>query len=99
MVIAIIFSLHILFIIYIFIKKSKKDNLSAALIDVALIIILFSVGWALATMLSKIFWEPQGFGKQFDRNAISLSILTIAEYFFYRFYYNDLFTTSDGKEK
>jgi uncharacterized membrane protein YhdT len=99
MVIAIIFLLHAVFITYIFIKKLKSTNLSSALIDLLLIIILFSVGWSIATMVTKIFWDPSGFGKYFDRDSISLTILTVVEYFFYRFYFKDLLPTSNGKER
>ena len=99
MVIAIIFLAHILFAGFVFIKKLRMLNLSSALIDIVLIIILLSVGWSLTTMVSKLFWDPAGFGKHFDRDTISLTILTIAEYFFYRFYYKDLFITSSEKEK
>ena len=50
-------------------------------------------------MVCKLFWEPIGFGKHFDRDTISLTILTIVEFFFFRFYFKDLLTTSSGKEK
>jgi hypothetical protein len=99
MVIAFIFLVHILFVFYILFKRWKKESISSALIDLVLIIILFSVGWSISTMVCKLFWEPIGFGKHFDRDTISLSILTIVEFFFFRTYYKDLLTTSNGKEK
>ena len=90
MVIAFIFLLHIVFTIYFFIKKQKSDSLSAAFIDLILIIIIFSVGWSISTMVCKIFWEPIGFGKYFDRDTIALTLLTVGEFFFYRVYFKDL---------
>ncbi len=90
MVIAFIFLIHIIFTIYIFIKRQKSDSLSAAFIDLILIIIIFSVGWSVTTMIAKIFWEPIGFGKYFNRDAIALTLLTIGEVFFYRIYFKDL---------
>ena len=99
MVIAIIFLAHIIFIALIFYKKYKLNGVGSAIIDVVLIIILFSVGWSISTMVSKLFWDPIGFGKYFNRDAISLSLLTIAEYFFYKIYFKDLFATEVGKEK
>jgi uncharacterized membrane protein YhdT len=103
MVIAFIFLVHLIFTIYIFIKKWKQNSIGEALIDLVLIIILFSVGWSITTMISKLFWEPIGFGKYFDRNTIALTILTIGEFFFYRTYYKDLSkknnTTANEKEK
>jgi len=99
MVIAIIFLAHIIFVSFIFFGRLKRDNISSALIDIVLIIILFSVGWSISTMVCKLFWDPIGFGKYFDRDTISLSLLTITEYFFYRIYFKDLLSTEDGKEK
>jgi len=99
MIIVIIFLLHIIFIGVILYKKTKKESFGSSLIDLALIIVLFSVGWSLSAMFVKIFFSPVGFGKYFDRDSIALSFLTIVEFFFYKFYYKDLFTTSSGKEK
>ncbi|PID59812.1 MAG: hypothetical protein CR986_04520 [Ignavibacteriae bacterium] len=98
MVIAFIFLLHIVFIIYVFIKRTKKDSIKSALIDLTLIIILFSIGWSLSTMITKLFFGPSGFGKHFDRDTISLTLLTITEFFFYKMYFKDMFT-SDEMEK
>lgn len=90
MIIALIFLLHIVFTIYIFRKKWKADSLSSAFIDLILIVIVFSVGWSVTTMLVKLIFEPEGFGKLFDRDTIALSLLTIGEFFFYRIYYKDI---------
>ncbi len=90
MVIAFIFLIHIIFTGYVFYKKWKYDSSSSAFIDLVLIIIIFSVGWSVSTMIVKIFWEPEGFGKYFDRNTIALTLLTIGEFFFYRIYFKDL---------
>ena len=99
MVIGAIFLIHIIFAIFIFYKRLKSDSITAALIDLILIIILFSIGWSLSTMVCKLFWDPIGFGKHFDRDTIALTILTIVEFFFFRFYFKDLLTTSSGMEK
>lgn len=103
MVIALIFLIHIILTVYIFTKRWKQNTISEALIDLVLIIILFSVGWSITTMISKLFWEPIGFGKYFDRNTIALILLTVGEFFFYRTYYKDLTqrknTTANGTEK
>lgn len=99
MVIAIIFLLHLIFIGFVFYKRWKNDSLSSAFIDLLLIIIMFSIGWSLTTMISKLFWEPIGFGRYFNRDTISLTILTIGEFFFFRIYFKDLLTTEDEKGK
>ena len=99
MIIAAIFLLHIIFIIYIFFRKWKQDSISSALTNLGLIILLFSVGWSVSTLIINIFIDEAGFGKHFDKNTLVLTILTIGEYFFYRIYYRDLFIIAGGKEK
>ncbi len=98
MVSAIIFAGHLIFVLYIFTKKWQDDSLSAAFINLALIIILFSVGWSISTSLVKLVIEPKGLGLYFNRDDISLTLLTIAEYFFYRMYYGKEKTTTEAAD-
>lgn len=97
MIIALIFSIHFIFALIIFTKKWQTENISAAFLNIGLIAILFSVGWSIAGIITKLFIEPKGLGTFFDRDTITLTILTVGEYFFYRIYYNDL--TGAYKEK
>jgi formate hydrogenlyase subunit 3/multisubunit Na+/H+ antiporter MnhD subunit len=103
MITALIFSAHLVFIAVIFTKKWQDESLTSAFINLALIIVLFAVGWSISTSVVKLVIDSKGFGLQFDADAISLTILAIAEYFFYRFYYkedkdNARITTEDDKE-
>lgn len=95
MITSIIFFGHLFFSLMIFTKKMQDENLSSAFQNVALIAILFSVGWVVTGIISKLLMEPEGFGIYLDRDAFSLIILSIAEYFFYRMYYRGLFTEVD----
>ncbi len=99
MISALIFCGHLFFVLYIFTKKWQDESLSSAFINLSLIIILFSVGWSVTTSVVKIFFESKGFGLHFDADTISLTILSIVEYFFYRFYYREKGTTEDDKGK
>jgi len=90
MVTAFIFFAHLFFALYIFTKKWQNENLKSAFLNLVLIGILFSVGWTVTTMIAQIFMEPEGFGIQFNRDTFSLTILSIAEYFFYRIYYKEV---------
>jgi formate hydrogenlyase subunit 3/multisubunit Na+/H+ antiporter MnhD subunit len=89
MITALIFSAHLIFITVIFTKKWQDESVSSAFINLALIIVLFAVGWSISTSVVKLFIDNKGFGIQFDADAISLTLLSIAEYFFYRFYYRE----------
>ena len=99
MITAFIFFVHLIFALVVFTKKWQDDNLASGFQNIALIGILFAVGWTITGMIAKLVMEPKGLGMQFDRDTFSLALLTIAEYFFYRFYYNEEPTAADmGKQ-
>lgn len=89
MITAFIFFAHLAFMTVIFTKKWQDESLSSAFINMALIILLFSVGWSVTGMLAKAVMEKEGLGIFFDRDTFSLTMLTIAEFFFYRIYYRE----------
>ncbi|HPN39505.1 MAG TPA: hypothetical protein PL041_13975 [Melioribacteraceae bacterium] len=98
MIAGFIFFLHFLFILIIFSKKWQNESISSAFTNSILIIILFAIGWSLATFLTKLIIDTKGFGVYFDRDSISLVILTFGEYFFYKMYFGKDFI-EDGTEK
>ena len=97
MITAIIFFAHFIFTLIIFTKKWQEEGISSAWMNVGLIVILFAVGWTVTGMIAKILMEQEGLGIHFDRDTFSLTLLTIMEVFFYRFYYKNT-VTEDGKE-
>ncbi len=97
MISALIFAGHLIFTAYIFTKKWQDESLSLAFINLALVVILFTVGWSISTSVVKIFFDQKGFGIQFDADTISLTLLTIVEYFFYKFYYADDKPATEGE--
>lgn len=99
MISAFIFFAHLMFVLVIFTKKWQDESLSSAFINIALIIILFSVGWSISTTVVNLIFEQKGLGLHFDADTISLTLLTIVEYFFYRFYYREEDLTEVDKEK
>lgn len=99
MINAVIFLIHFIFVFFIFRIKYKNETLSSAFLNLALIIILFAIGWSFSTMAAKWIMEPEGLGKLFDRDTFSLTIVTIIEFFFYRIYYKPEFDKLKTKKK
>ncbi len=97
MISAFIFFAHFIFLLLIFTWKWQKEGTSGALLNVSLVLILFAVGWTITGMIAKFLMEPKGLGLYYDRDTFSLTLLTIIEILFYRFYYKP--STADGKEK
>lgn len=98
MIEAFIFFLHFLFALIIFTYKWQNEGLNSALLNLGFILILFAVGWAITGMIVKIFMEPEGLGIYFSRDTASLTLLTVIEIFFYKFYYKDDVIAA-GREK
>ncbi len=90
MVISLVFFLHLIFILIVFTRKWQSESLGSAFLNMALIIIIFSIGWSLFGMLVKMIVESEGFGTFYDRDTITLSLLTLSEAAFYRIFYKDL---------
>jgi len=89
MITAFIFFMHLIFGLVIFTKKWQDENLSAGFLNITLIAILFAVGWTITGIVAKLVMEPKGLGIQFDQDAFSLTLLTIVEFFFYKFYFKE----------
>lgn len=87
MINAFIFFLHFIFVLYIFTKKWQDESIQSSFINLALITLLFTVGWAISSSVTQIFIEKKGLGLYYDRDAISLTLLSVVEYFFYKLYY------------
>ena len=95
MISAFIFFAHFIFLLLIFTWKWQREGISGAILNVSLILILFAVGWTITGMIAKFLMEPDGFGLYYDRDTVSLTLLTIIEILFYRFYYKP--SIADGK--
>ncbi len=93
-----IFFVHFIFILIIFSKKWQNESLSSAFSNSVLIVILFAIGWSLTTFITKLLVEAKGFGIYFDRDTLSLTLLTIGEYFFYIMYFSKDFNEVDTEK-
>ena len=87
MISALIFAAHLIFISVIFTKKWQDESIGSAFTNLALIIILFSVGWSIATSVVKLIMDQKGFGIYYTADDFSLTLLSIVEFLFYKIYY------------
>jgi hypothetical protein len=98
MISAFIFFAHFIFLLIIYTWKWQREGISGALLNVSLILILFAVGWTITGMIAKFLMEPEGFGLYYDRDTFSLTLLTIIEILFYRFYYKTSIAGDKGTQ-
>ena len=101
MIAAFILVIHFIAAMYAF-AKYRKDGIGEGLLAAAFVVIIFSVGWTISTMISKIVFPSdlvgrwvtrlQGsqlsrlFAKELTIDTFSLVLLTIGEIVFYYFY-------------
>lgn len=88
MIAVFIFYLHVIFLTYVFTKDYLEDGFTAGLLSAILIVIIFSVGWTLSEFILGFFMKSEGLGLLFPRAAFSLTLLTIVEAVFYKFYFS-----------
>ncbi len=85
----IIFYLHIIGITAAFTNEYQKDGLSAGILSVGFVVLIFSVGWSISSFFLKYLMGEAGLGLWMNRDSLSLLLLTIAEGFFYVLYFNE----------
>jgi hypothetical protein len=112
MIAAFIFLIHFFVAVYAFVKY-KKEGMGEGLLAAAFVVIIFSVGWTIATMVSKVLFPSdlvgrwinhlQGnqlsrlFAKELTIDTFSLLLLTLCEAVFYYFYLES--GREQGKQK
>jgi hypothetical protein len=81
-----VFYLHTVAAVWAFTKRFQEEGVKEGVLAVGFMAIIFSVGWTLTTALLQIVISPAGFGRGFDRDALSLLLLTSFEAVFYYYY-------------
>lgn len=93
-----LFLFHIIAALYAFFRY-KRESLTDAFLAVGLMVIVFAVGWTITTLITNLLFSIEWFvrwyyqplhttfeavvRKEFNRDTISLLLLTIGEVFFY----------------
>ncbi len=83
----IIFYFHTIVAVYAFTKSWQEENFISGIVSVAFILIIFAIGWTIATLSVTYIIPSEGFAKWMNRDTISLMLLTIGESFFYYHYF------------
>jgi hypothetical protein len=86
MIAAVILGLHGVAGVYAFWTRRKKGGWSEGILAIAFVGVIFSVGWTIMTMLTSLVMEPEGLAVWFNRDTVTLTLLTVAEGLFYYFF-------------
>jgi hypothetical protein len=81
-----VFYLHTVAAAYAFTDQYQDEGVGGGTLAVAFMGIIFSVGWSISTFILKYLISEKGFGMYFNRDAMSLALLTVGEGIFYYLY-------------
>lgn len=85
MIPVLVFYLHTVAAVAAFTKRWQDEGIGEGVLAVAFMVLIFSAGWAICTFLIKLVTPEKGFSTLFDRDALSLLLLTTVEGIFYYF--------------
>lgn len=86
MVAVFVFYIHLVAAAAIFTKRWQESSTGEAFLAVGFMALIFAVGWSVATVFLKFFFDKEGLAVWFDRDQMSLALLTVLESIFYYAY-------------
>lgn len=84
-----VFYVHVVGFVAGFTKRWHEGGFVEGLLALLTMLLIFFVGWAMASFIVKFFMEAEGLGRFFNRDAAGLVLLTMGEAVFYYFYYRE----------
>ncbi len=87
MVALVVFYLHVLAFTAVFTSRWQEEGTKEGVLGVIFMLLIFFVGWSMASFVIRTVMPPGGLGKVFDNDAAALTLLTLAEAAFYYFYF------------
>lgn len=95
-----IFFLHVVAGLFVFTQKWQTGNVREGFLAVALLALVFTIGWAMTNPLASLIYPQSWTTEWFTRDTLSLVILVIPEYGFFRFFFlRDHDEVSQGSAK
>jgi hypothetical protein len=77
----IIFYLHLIFACYVFCKTFQTDGAVFALLNVAFIVVLFTVGWTLSDLIVGLFISDAGYRILIPQGKALLTLIKMTGFF------------------
>ncbi len=87
MVPLIVFYAHIIAFTAVFTKRWQEEGVSEGSLGVLFMLLIFFVGWSMASFVMRLVLPPEGFGRWLDADAAALAVLAVVESVFYYFYF------------
>ncbi|MCL5020889.1 MAG: hypothetical protein M1339_04335 [Bacteroidetes bacterium] len=88
MVPVLIFWMHIVAGVYLFVKRYYEETLGEAFLSIIFAAIIFTAGWTLSSFIVHFVFTPQGLGPALRPDSLSLVLLTFLEAIFYKIWFS-----------
>lgn len=99
MIAAIIFAIHGVVLVTVFLWKLRSEGTAEAVLAGGFIVIIFSVGWTIAGLVANLLFEGEGLTEWMNRDTISLVLVTLGEAVFYTLFLRALGKKPNGDAK
>ena len=88
MIEVILFYAHVVFFTFVFAKNFVEENFLSAFLSTIFVVIIFSVGWTFSAFIIGLIIPDDGLNRILTKAAFSLTLLTVLESVFYKFYFS-----------
>ncbi|MGB9696233.1 MAG: hypothetical protein ACP5P3_03490 [Ignavibacteria bacterium] len=78
MIPVLLFFIHTIFAVYVFVKTYQSEGLIQAFLNVAFIIIIFSVGWTISDLIMGFFISAEGYRVSLPTTKLAMILLKIS---------------------
>ena len=99
MIPVLIFWIHIVAGVYLFVKKYYEETVSEAFLALAFAAIVFTAGWTFSSFAVHAIFGPRGLSDILNDDSLSLIILTLMEAVFYKIWFRKSSGGSGGEER
>ncbi|MBK7256884.1 MAG: hypothetical protein IPI01_03515 [Ignavibacteriae bacterium] len=87
MVPLIVFYAHIIAFAAVFTRRWQEEGVGEGSLGVLFMLLIFFVGWSMASFVMRLILPPEGFGTWMNADAAALAVLALVESVFYYFYF------------
>ena len=78
-----VFYVHTVAAVWLFTSRWQEGDVKEGLVAVGFLVLVFSVGWSISTVIVSALIAKEGFGVWLDRDALSLLLLVVMEGVFF----------------
>jgi len=88
MIPVLIFWLHIIAGVYLFVRRYYEETLGEAFLSIGFAAIVFTAGWTFSSFIIHLIFKQKGISEILNDDSLSLILLSLIEAVFYRIWFS-----------